>query len=195
MSWSTPPTPMAMFTSNDQAVPDIALIVEGLQINAHKSYLSLISPVFKAMFEHPTRAAETGQVYITDFTSKTVKQAIDYLYGQALTDATHMEVFDIYRFVDKYDVDAARKILVKCFEGPITSDNFIINAVFAWIYSNETIMMNCANYIAPQVVVVISTSNFLYLDVRLILELLQQTIAIFAAKIRLAFPALFNSNT
>uniref|UniRef100_A0A7E4UTR5 Iron-containing alcohol dehydrogenase n=1 Tax=Panagrellus redivivus TaxID=6233 RepID=A0A7E4UTR5_PANRE len=65
------------------------------------------------MFEHPIAKTKTSQVLITDSTSKTAQKAIDNLYGQALTAATHQEVFDVHRFVDKYDIDAARNFFSK----------------------------------------------------------------------------------
>uniref|UniRef100_A0A7E4UNS7 BTB domain-containing protein n=1 Tax=Panagrellus redivivus TaxID=6233 RepID=A0A7E4UNS7_PANRE len=124
------------------------------------------------MFETDTAEAETGRVVITDFTFKTANAAIKYIYGESLGHVSLEELFDVYKFVDKYDIEAARKKLGPTFEQEITTTNFCTIAKFAWMFANH-ILDRCAAFLAKHSFLTVTTS-FVQLDQRLVMELLRK---------------------
>uniref|UniRef100_A0A7E4W931 BTB domain-containing protein n=1 Tax=Panagrellus redivivus TaxID=6233 RepID=A0A7E4W931_PANRE len=87
---------------------DVQFVVvgEGTPVLAHRAFLSLISPVFAAMFAHNTKEAQTGIIIITDFDYATVKAAVDILYGHPFEPKSNMAIEHVSRFAGKYIIDA-----------------------------------------------------------------------------------------
>uniref|UniRef100_A0A7E4UPN5 BTB domain-containing protein n=1 Tax=Panagrellus redivivus TaxID=6233 RepID=A0A7E4UPN5_PANRE len=167
-----PPSMLNLITGNDSVKPDVTFVVENRKLSAHRHYLSLISPVFKAMFETDSAEAKTARVTITDFTAKTWENALFYIYGEPLPYVSIQELLEIYKFVDKYDITAARR-LAPSFEQEINNTNFCTISKFAWMYSDEHIMKKCVAFLASHSNLTLTT-DFNELDQRLILELLRK---------------------
>uniref|UniRef100_A0A7E4ZZM1 BTB domain-containing protein n=1 Tax=Panagrellus redivivus TaxID=6233 RepID=A0A7E4ZZM1_PANRE len=138
-----------------------------------KKYLSLVSPVFKAMFNKSTMASRAGIVNITDFSYDVGKAGVDYIYGVPLSDDSIEKVVEVYKFVDQYDIDAARKHLLKYFEEEVNESNFCTIAKFAWTHSNEQVLQKCITFLASHSNLTL-TKDFIELDQRLIMKLLQR---------------------
>uniref|UniRef100_A0A7E4W8D7 BTB domain-containing protein n=1 Tax=Panagrellus redivivus TaxID=6233 RepID=A0A7E4W8D7_PANRE len=108
-----------------------------IMFQIHRGFLSMISPVFSAMFGPETIETKTGIVNITDFTHETVKSAIDYCYGHLFNDKTAADVTDMLRFYDKYDIPAAIEKLEAYLVDNMTIKNFPPMAAYAWQHSRE----------------------------------------------------------
>ena len=75
---------------------------ETVSIQFHKSYLSMMSSVFKAMFESDMEESKKNEMTVVDFTHNTIQVFHDILYkpyvGEDKINASLM------RFADKYDI-------------------------------------------------------------------------------------------
>uniref|UniRef100_A0A7E4URE9 BTB domain-containing protein n=2 Tax=Panagrellus redivivus TaxID=6233 RepID=A0A7E4URE9_PANRE len=81
---STVFAPLGVYEMIDSSNPrcfDAVITVETQKINVHRSFLSMISPVFSAAFGPDTKETITGILDIKDFSFETVKNAINYCYG------------------------------------------------------------------------------------------------------------------
>uniref|UniRef100_A0A914P0R5 BTB domain-containing protein n=1 Tax=Panagrolaimus davidi TaxID=227884 RepID=A0A914P0R5_9BILA len=75
-------------------------------IKIHKDVLSFQSPVFEAMFKSGMKESITNTLKIIDFNFTTVIAAIEFFYGhQIFNHFNFKELFELYRFADKYLID------------------------------------------------------------------------------------------
>uniref|UniRef100_A0A7E4W7B0 BTB domain-containing protein n=1 Tax=Panagrellus redivivus TaxID=6233 RepID=A0A7E4W7B0_PANRE len=130
----------------DEQSCDLKIVVGDLYIHAHKAFVSLISPVFAAMFTHNTKEAQTGAVNITDFDYGTVKTAINMLYGHPFEPHSIQEVIAVTRFAEKYMIKTAVERLETWLTGNITIDNFDAIVEYAWNHSSDKLKHLCANF-------------------------------------------------
>uniref|UniRef100_A0A7E4VGQ0 BTB domain-containing protein n=1 Tax=Panagrellus redivivus TaxID=6233 RepID=A0A7E4VGQ0_PANRE len=135
-----------LIESNADATTDGRIIIDGKSIPIHKSYLSLISPVFLAMFTHDTIEAKTGEVNITDFTFEDAKTAIDYCYGKDLCDKTSFQLLGVLRFADKYGILPIRKRLAEYFERTLNHDNCHGITAYSYEFSEKNLQTKCIDY-------------------------------------------------
>uniref|UniRef100_A0A7E4ZTV9 BTB domain-containing protein n=1 Tax=Panagrellus redivivus TaxID=6233 RepID=A0A7E4ZTV9_PANRE len=126
---------------------DARIVVDDKTIEVHRSFLCIISPVFRAAFTHDTKEAKTGTINIKDFSFETVKHVIDYCYGRPCG-ATKLQHFvDILMFADKYDM----KTLIKKFEplflrSELSPENFTPIAKYAWDLDKADLKTLCAKF-------------------------------------------------
>jgi speckle-type POZ protein len=70
---------------------DVTFIIRGQQFAAHKNILAMRSPVFAAMFLHPTKEELTSEVKVEDVDPNVFQEVLRYMYT-GLTRSTAMEV-------------------------------------------------------------------------------------------------------
>lgn len=70
---------------------DVTFIIRGQTFSAHKAILAMRSPVFAAMFLHPTKEELTSKVEIEDINPDVFQEVLRYLYT-GLTRSTAMDV-------------------------------------------------------------------------------------------------------
>uniref|UniRef100_A0A7E4UTP7 BTB domain-containing protein n=1 Tax=Panagrellus redivivus TaxID=6233 RepID=A0A7E4UTP7_PANRE len=163
---------------------DAQLIVDDQSVQIHRNYMSLISPVFAAMFKEGTKEAQTGHLDIPDFTYEIVKRAIDYCYGESLVEESAHSILDIYRFADKYDIAAIRKTIDDHFEkDSITEDTFCDFLSYASEQNNDEVMKRCAKFLKDNMHTTLR-SDFIALEsdvmketLNLAAELIKETMA------------------
>jgi speckle-type POZ protein len=85
---------------------DVTFNVRGQKFAAHKNILAMRSPVFAAMFQHPTKELQTGEVEVEDVDPDVFQEVLRYLYT-GLTRSTAMDVMATGLLVaaDKYLLD------------------------------------------------------------------------------------------
>lgn len=81
---------------------DFLIVVGSREFRVHKNVLSIISPVFAAMFENDMTEEQTSQMTIPDFSAVAVEEFLKYVYtGHIPNDTNAMELFALSA---KYDV-------------------------------------------------------------------------------------------
>jgi speckle-type POZ protein len=91
---------------------DLTFNVRGRQFGAHKNILAIRSPVFAAMFLHPTKEMQTGEVEVEDIDPDVFQEVLCYLYT-GLTRSTAMDVMapELLVAADKYLLD---QLKIRC---------------------------------------------------------------------------------
>uniref|UniRef100_A0A7E4ZQS6 BTB domain-containing protein n=1 Tax=Panagrellus redivivus TaxID=6233 RepID=A0A7E4ZQS6_PANRE len=134
------------------------------EIKVQRGFLSMISPVFHAMFSPETKESKTGVVKITDFTVATVRNALDYCYGVDLNVDTVEEVIDMLRFYDKYDIQPTIAKLEARLKELMNTSNFAPIAAYAWQYSREMLQAECGRMFHKNMTVLACHLDFVVLD-------------------------------
>lgn len=85
---------------------DVTFITSGRKFLAHKAILASRSPVFDAMFEHPTKEKLSNQVEITDIHPDVFRELLRFIYTGRLTLKTmEMMAVGLHAAADKYLLD------------------------------------------------------------------------------------------
>uniref|UniRef100_A0A7E4UQC3 BTB domain-containing protein n=2 Tax=Panagrellus redivivus TaxID=6233 RepID=A0A7E4UQC3_PANRE len=126
--------------------PDFELVVDSNRVPAHKNFLSLISPVFKAMLSSDIAESKPNEVKITDFSFDTVKAAIDFCYGRELEDLSLGTAVNILRFCHKYSITAAIEEIEKLSLFDLTTDSFCKIVRYAYDCRKIKLLDKCCEF-------------------------------------------------
>ena len=97
----------------NESVSDVVFVVEGQQIPAMKSILSLKSKVFRAMFSGKFKESEDKEVVIEDTTYEAFKTLVQFIYCERLVlndDNDFKLIEEVCQLSDRYDL---KRILEK----------------------------------------------------------------------------------
>lgn len=82
---------------------DFVFAVGDREIFVHKCILSVVSPVFNAMFKQNCAESNEGRISIKDFDFETTQTAVRLIYNQSVFEGLSFEAAElIYKFFDKY---------------------------------------------------------------------------------------------
>ncbi len=87
----------------NKKLTDVELLVGEKTFSAHRSLLSIRSPVFAAMFNSGMKEAKTGQVRVEDVNPNTFGHFLYFLYTGTLEPAADKE--ELYPLADRYQVE------------------------------------------------------------------------------------------
>uniref|UniRef100_A0A7E4W9Q6 BTB domain-containing protein n=1 Tax=Panagrellus redivivus TaxID=6233 RepID=A0A7E4W9Q6_PANRE len=152
---------------------DAAIRVGENDIKVNRGFLSMISTVFHAMFSRNTAETQTGTVEITDFTANTVNSALEYIYGLPFENKTSVEVTDMLRFYDKYDIQAPITKLEVWLAENLTVESFPDVATYAWLFSHEALQTECGKFYHLNLLVLGCHPDFAKLDPTVIAGVVQ----------------------
>jgi speckle-type POZ protein len=90
---------------------DATFNINGRKFAAHKTILAMRSPVFAAMFLHPTKEMQSGEVEVEDIDPDVFQEVLHYLYT-GLTRSSAMDVMapGLLAAVDKYMLDELKTL-------------------------------------------------------------------------------------
>uniref|UniRef100_A0A7E4ZXQ6 BTB domain-containing protein n=1 Tax=Panagrellus redivivus TaxID=6233 RepID=A0A7E4ZXQ6_PANRE len=151
----------ALIKSNE---PDFTIVVDKKVIMVHRNFISLISPVFRAMLEHDTIESRTNRVNISECSFKVVKDVIDFCYGRRLKADTIDEIMQDLVFADMYCMSGVLKCLSKLLIKQLNKENFISIVEHAWTYSSDTLKKACCKFFKSNHVALALTQEFCELD-------------------------------
>uniref|UniRef100_A0A7E4ZW02 BTB domain-containing protein n=1 Tax=Panagrellus redivivus TaxID=6233 RepID=A0A7E4ZW02_PANRE len=154
---------------------DFTFFVGSQQKEVHRDYLSLISPVFRAMFKHDTKEARSGILTVDDFSFDVVTDVLDYCYGHPLK-AVHMdEVMQCYIFADKYMISSVTKrltlLMMAIVEDQLKLENFCSLVEFAWTYALQPLKEHCTGFYQQYAVDIVAKTKFAELDSKIVAEI------------------------
>ncbi|KAK3917240.1 Protein maternal effect lethal 26 [Frankliniella fusca] len=86
---------------------DVKLVVDGVELPAHRSVLAVRSPVLNNMLTGDYVEAREGRVELVDFSRAAVEKFLEYLYTDQIQDWGDMEL-DLLQLADKYMVPKLR---------------------------------------------------------------------------------------
>uniref|UniRef100_A0A7E4VNH1 BTB domain-containing protein n=1 Tax=Panagrellus redivivus TaxID=6233 RepID=A0A7E4VNH1_PANRE len=130
-------------------------LVDG-DIKVHRGFLSVISPVFRAMFTHDSKEAKSGVIEVSDFKLTTVKNVINFCYGQDTGVSSSPDVIDMLHFADKYDIKAVVKKLEASLGASINKRNFYSIVQYAWDFDRDGLKTACGKFYRQNVGVCLS---------------------------------------
>uniref|UniRef100_A0A7E4URC1 BTB domain-containing protein n=1 Tax=Panagrellus redivivus TaxID=6233 RepID=A0A7E4URC1_PANRE len=140
------------------------IVVDTDEIKIHRGFLSMLSPVFTAMFSPETKESKTGIVNIKDFPVTTVQNAINYCYGVDLGRISAADVVEMLQFYDKYDMQPLMTKLEAWLKANLTVKNFAPIAAYAWKYSRLSFQADCGRMFHKNRNEIMDRPDFVALD-------------------------------
>lgn len=93
---------LLMLKSPEEFASDVKILCRDGVLSCHSCILAARSPVFKAMFTHPTTENETGSIQLEDTDKSTMNKLLQYLYtGELCPELVNVDLLIV---ADKYDV-------------------------------------------------------------------------------------------
>uniref|UniRef100_A0A1A9VT10 BTB domain-containing protein n=1 Tax=Glossina austeni TaxID=7395 RepID=A0A1A9VT10_GLOAU len=89
---------------DNEKFSDVILVVNGLEIKAHKSILAARSDVFAAMFEHEMEESKLNRVVITDIDYNVLKDMLKFMYTGTAPNLDKMSS-DLLAVANKYALE------------------------------------------------------------------------------------------
>uniref|UniRef100_A0A7E4WEC6 BTB domain-containing protein n=1 Tax=Panagrellus redivivus TaxID=6233 RepID=A0A7E4WEC6_PANRE len=131
---------------NDGDSTDAKIVVGWEEIKVHRAFLSMVSPVFKAMFAHNTKESKDGIITIKDMDPNVVKESINLLYGHNVELKTIPQVIGILQFFEKYLIKGATERLESWISEKLNLADFAAVIRHAWNYSSENLQKRCRGF-------------------------------------------------
>uniref|UniRef100_A0A7E4ZUC2 BTB domain-containing protein n=1 Tax=Panagrellus redivivus TaxID=6233 RepID=A0A7E4ZUC2_PANRE len=128
---------------NDEDSFDGKVVVDKEEIMIHRGFLSIVSPVFKAMFDHNTKESKDGIVNIKDMDATVVKESINLLYGHNVELKTIPQAIGILQFFEKYLIKGPIDHLVSWISDNMNLTDFETVIKHAWDHSSEKLQKRC----------------------------------------------------
>uniref|UniRef100_A0A7E4VKE9 BTB domain-containing protein n=1 Tax=Panagrellus redivivus TaxID=6233 RepID=A0A7E4VKE9_PANRE len=138
------PAPPPIYKLLKEDCNTVNLVTENLEIEANKSILTEISPIFSAMFTHNMVESRTGEVHIVDLDSDTVRNVIDYCLGKNLNTITLDGVLNMLKFADKYNINGLTEHLETFLIDILNYENAATIYKHADLHSRENLKNACA---------------------------------------------------
>uniref|UniRef100_A0A7E4W4E8 BTB domain-containing protein n=1 Tax=Panagrellus redivivus TaxID=6233 RepID=A0A7E4W4E8_PANRE len=150
---------------------DIEIVVGSERLSAHKSFLSLISPVFHAILSNDSIGI--AQIEILEFDFTTVKAAIGVCYGHELKEQSLEIVISILRFCVKYFITAVIEEFERLPFSCLSTQNFCLIVHYAFDCNRDALLTECGTFFKEHMDKVKALEEFGQLPPTLIVDLLK----------------------
>ena len=132
-----------------KAFADVILQSGCQQFPAHKALLTTRSPVFAAMFEHPTtKESMEGRVVIEDVKAEVLQLLLAFLYTGAVDFKGENLTVELLAAADKYQVDSLKAICAERIAAGLTVQTMFPTLLIADLYSSPELKSRAMDFIA-----------------------------------------------
>ena len=103
---------------------DVTLVAnDGQEFPAHMSILASRSPVFTAMFEQNMKEKKEKRVEIADLNSQTVRKLLEYIYTDAVPDASWPMADQLLYAAHKYNIPRLKRFSADAMAAELNTEN------------------------------------------------------------------------
>uniref|UniRef100_A0A7E4WBS3 BTB domain-containing protein n=1 Tax=Panagrellus redivivus TaxID=6233 RepID=A0A7E4WBS3_PANRE len=124
---------------------DVGIRVGNNYVAVSRHLLSMVSPVFQAMFRPDSEETKFGRFEINDFCAKTVQAAVDFINGRRMEFAAD-EAVDILKFADKYEMKAVSVHFERVVSNGISESSFFDSVKYAWKSEKPELKKRCVDF-------------------------------------------------
>jgi len=134
-----------MLASPKEFMSDITLRCRDGLVDCHCSILSARSPVFKAMFAHPTNEKETGTVDLLDVDACVCRSMVEFMYtGLINKDEVSLDLLVV---ADKYHLQDLKSLCEVNLSDALSLDNALDVLIVATRHSAGTLKGNAKTFL------------------------------------------------
>ncbi|XP_065214346.1 speckle-type POZ protein B-like [Planococcus citri] len=144
----------------DQEFCDVTLSVNGQQFKAYKGILSARCSVFKAMFKHGMKEANSNPVEITDIEPDVFRELLHYIYTGNVKITETATFVDLFVAADKYDLQNLKFLCEDALCKRLSHDNAANILIMADLHQSEKLKAAAISFIKSNSFAVMSTDGW-----------------------------------
>lgn len=120
---------------------------DGVVFDAHKSFLTVASPVFEAMLKHDTEEARNSFVKVKDVKSKALKELIRFIYTGKIKNERE-NAREVLTAADKYQIEGLKTLCCESLVKDVTSENAVDMILTADHMNNDALFQRGMDFVA-----------------------------------------------
>lgn len=130
----------------DNSFADVSLLVDGKNFKAHKCILANSSPVFAAMFTHPTKDNICNKIEIEGIEHHVFREMLRFAYTGAVHEIENM-ADSLLVVADKYSLEGLRTICEETLVKNLTPINAVAYLELADLYNAPYLKQQILNFL------------------------------------------------
>mmetsp|Transcript_13985 Transcript_13985/g.38210 ORF Transcript_13985/g.38210 Transcript_13985/m.38210 type:complete len:485 (+) Transcript_13985:51-1505(+) len=156
----------------DEATSDVALVVQGVRLHAHRPILSARSPVFRAMFFGPMKERNESEIQVNMFTVATMVLLLRFMYAGEVEEVCLEDMVPLMACADHYGVTALCDAIGAYLRESISPENSCSVLTLARTYKQENVVEWYLAFILMHAQEVMKTDACLQLDANVFMKIL-----------------------
>mmetsp|Transcript_818 Transcript_818/g.2028 ORF Transcript_818/g.2028 Transcript_818/m.2028 type:complete len:449 (-) Transcript_818:85-1431(-) len=157
----------------DETTADVALRVQEQRMPAHRAILGARSPVFRAMFYGSMKESHAEEVEVNTFAPATMRLLLRFIYAGDVENAKLEDMVPLMACADHYGVGSLRDTIGNHLRDSISPETACTVLALARTYQQEHVVERYLSFILTHAQQVMKTEGFLYLDVTVLLKVLE----------------------
>jgi len=119
---------------------DVKFVVQGEEMDAHKSVLVSRSAYFTNMFLADMKESHTNRVEVTDISPAVFKTVLKFLYGSIPEQTEYEELKELIVAADKYEIDELKEMCESVLSANLSVDQVIDAMLFAEMHNCDDLL-------------------------------------------------------
>ncbi|XP_075538287.1 speckle-type POZ protein-like [Dermacentor variabilis] len=143
----------------DKSFGNVQLTVQQRNLYAHRDVLMLSSPVFGAMFSHPTKESQEQVIHLPDQSFDAMREMLLFIYTGEVPNLDKVAE-DLYVAADKYSMSELKTLCGDYLGSNLTVERAADAFVLSNMYSDAELSQSIARFIADHLVAVQRTAGW-----------------------------------
>ncbi|XP_064540349.1 speckle-type POZ protein-like [Drosophila montana] len=144
----------------EETLSDVTIVTgDGQKIKAHRLILSARSPVFMAMFKHPSKENELGCITIPDFNYNVIREMLRFIYTDQKPNMADI-IEELLAAADKYCLDRLKAMCADFLLSSLSAENAAKLLKLADLYNMEYLKSRAVEFIKKNIDVVWETPEW-----------------------------------
>lgn len=143
----------------DKSFGNVQLTVQQRNLYAHRDVLMLSSPVFGAMFSHPTKESQEQAIHLPDQSFDAMREMLLFIYTGEVPNLDKVAE-DLYVAADKYSMGELKTLCGDYLGSNLTVERAADAFVLSNMYSDAELSRSIARFIADHLVAVQRTAGW-----------------------------------
>lgn len=127
---------------------------------AHRSILSVRSPVFAAMFSHSMLEDQNSTIEITDLQPETVRALLEYIYTSNVEEIDEHNAVEIFKAADKYELELLKQRAELIMMNSLSVSNCTMLYIVADLHNATELKKSVLNFIMRNILEVTESDDW-----------------------------------
>ncbi|XP_015925184.2 speckle-type POZ protein B-like [Parasteatoda tepidariorum] len=138
---------------------DVVLKCDSFTLKAHKSILSIQSPVFEAMFTSPILKNKQDTAVVEDVDPSVLQAMVSFMYSGQVKVGSESIIYDLLHAAEKYRIDALKEGCIEYLQHILSPENAVKILEVSNVFDQQ-LKSHCLDYIKNEFKSVKSTKDW-----------------------------------
>merc|ERR1712076_117 len=162
---------------HQRSLSDVTLVCGDKKMDAHKAVLAARSPIFRAMFMHPSQENQTNQIELKDVDYEILEELVYFIYTGQVARLDFL-ADSLLPVADKYAIVSLVKLCEESLSFNLTVENVVHRLVLSYLHNAVTLKRAALGFIERNICTVRKTEGWVQAQLkypRLFLECFPMT--------------------